>query len=488
MGVPLDDTWIHFQFADNFSKGFFFQYNPGELTAGTTSPLYVVILGTFNFLFGNFMISSLILSFAFYILSCFAVYKISFFIFSEANSPLIPFSNSYTSEYISLIITMLTVFSGRIAWASLSGMETTIFIFFCLAGVYSHIKNLKKGNFTLLPALMFAFASVSRPEGYLLSLFYFLDFVLNMIYIGEFKKKMLMLISSLILYSVITVPYLVFSYLVSGDFFPNTFRGQGGFFRFVPEFEFLRIAAIYFFRDNFITAMLYFFSIVYYLANIKKYFSEFRYVNLIFLWIIILPVALSVLVPNWRHHVRYLIPLIPYINFASVWVLLILLNSEFLAGLKNIILRRKYLISFIVLFSFIYYIVFALALGKNTDNINDQQVYLAGWVRDNVKRNETIAVNDIGAITFISKNRVIDMAGLITPEVLNYRKYQWKDNLDSLNLLLKNNKVTYLIIYDNWFKEYLREYGNELTFITSAVLEDNTICGGIEMKVYKTNF
>ncbi|MCY7361725.1 MAG: hypothetical protein LH629_06600, partial [Ignavibacteria bacterium] len=27
MGVPLDDTWIHFQFADNFSKGNFFQFN-----------------------------------------------------------------------------------------------------------------------------------------------------------------------------------------------------------------------------------------------------------------------------------------------------------------------------------------------------------------------------------------------------------------------------------------------------------------------------
>jgi hypothetical protein len=34
----------------------------------------------------------------------------------------------------------------------------------------------------------------------------------------------------------------------------------------------------------------------------------------------------------------------------------------------------------------------------------------------------------------------------------------------------------------------MAKYGNELTFVTSAILEDNTICGGKEMKVFKTKF
>ena len=80
------------------------------------------------------------------------------------------------------------------------------------------------------------------------------------------------------------------------------------------------------------------------------------------------------------------------------------------------------------------------------------------------------------------------MAGLVTPEILKYRTYNWDDNLDSVNYLLKKNNVSYIIIYDEWFKEYLNKYGSTLTYVTSAVLEDNTICGGIEMKVYKTNF
>src|SRR3972149_9116154 len=44
IGVPLDDVWIHFRYAENFSQGHFFEYNPGEPQPGTTSPLWVILL------------------------------------------------------------------------------------------------------------------------------------------------------------------------------------------------------------------------------------------------------------------------------------------------------------------------------------------------------------------------------------------------------------------------------------------------------------
>ena len=159
-----------------------------------------------------------------------------------------------------------------------------------------------------------------------------------------------------------------------------------------------------------------------------------------------------------------------------------------MSGLRNFISNRKYAFNLIVCVSFFYFIVYAVALGKNTANINDQQVKLAHWVIDNTGKDETIALNDIGAITFLSKRKIIDMAGLVTPEFLKFRTYTLSDNLDSMNYILKKNNVSYIIIYDDWFKEFLNKYRNNLTFVTSAVLEDNTICGGTEMKVYKTNF
>jgi len=489
MGVPLDDTWIHFQFADNFAKGYFFQYNPGEYTAGTTSPLYVIVLGSMSYIIKNFIINSVFLSSVFYLLSCIFIYKISLLVLKNDNSLKgLLNSSKITPEFISLFIALLTAFTGRIVWSALSGMETTMFIFFCILGIYYHIKNLQSGKFSLLPALFISLAAVSRPEGLLLFGLYMFDISVNLIKEKSVKANIRNLFFTLMIFIIITFPYLIFSYTISGHFFPNTFRGQGGGVSLIPNFNYLRIALIYFFRDNFITGSLYIFSLIFYIFSIRKYFQELKLLNLMFLWILLLPLVMSVLIPNWRHHVRYLIPLLPFINLIAMYLIFRILDMNISINLKEFMLKRKNFLAVLILFSFIYYVVYAVALGKNTDNINNQQVKLAHWVKENVRKNETIAINDIGAITFINKIHIIDMAGLITPEILKYRTYTWKDNLDSLNYLLKKNNVTYIIIYDEWFKEYLAKYGSELTYITSAFLDNNTICGGDDMKVYKTKF
>ncbi|MBK8982420.1 MAG: hypothetical protein IPM38_08925 [Ignavibacteria bacterium] len=489
MGVPLDDTWIHFRFADNFVNGYFFHYNPGEPTAGTTSPLYVIILGITSLLIPDFIINSVFLSGLFYIFTCIIVYKISLLIFQNSNFKFNDSIPAYlTPQILSLLVSLLTVFAGRFAWAAMSGMETTLFTFFTLAGVYLHLKDLRSKTFSVLPTLMFALSSVLRPEGMLIYSIYTFGIMLNFIKDKAFRANISKFTFSVLIFLIIALPYFIFSYNISGHFFPNTFRGQGGGFSLIPNFHYLREVGYFFLRDNFITGILFFGFIFYYFKNYRTYFSNFKYLNLIALWAIFLPLISSVLIPNWRHHVRYSMPLIPFVNIVAVYTLAVVFQKQYFHKFTDYFRSKKLTPVVIILISFIYYIVYAVALGKNVDNINSQQVKLAGWVQQNVGRNETIAINDIGAITFLSNNRIIDLAGLITPEILRYRTYTWDDNLDSTNYLLKKNDVTYIIIYDHWFTKYLEKYGNELTFITSAVLEENTICGGIEMKVYKTNF
>jgi hypothetical protein len=489
MGVPLDDTWIHFQFAENFAKGYLFQYNFGEPTAGTTSPLYVIVLGTASLVIKNFIVSSVLISSLFNLFCCILVYKISLLIFKgKYFSPDNFNGNLNNFRFLSFLASILTVLTGRFVWAGLSGMETTMFTFFCLMAVYYHLKNLEKSSFTYIPSLLFALAALSRPEGFLLYSIYILLELVNFFKFKRDSTLLLNLLISVLLFSALTLPYFIFSYQLSGNFLPNTFRGQGGNFDFIPDFNYLRIAFILFIRDNLITALLYVLAVIFYFKNIKRNFYELRYLNLIFLWIILLPLISSVVIPNWRHHVRYLIPLIPFINIIAVYYFAVLLKSKFINKIKNRFRTRRMVTAVLLMASFIYYVVYSIALGKNTGNINDQQVKLAEWVNKNVSRDETIAVNDIGAIKFINKNRIIDMAGLVTPEMLQYGKYNTVDRIDSVNYLLKKNNVTYIIIYDQWYKDFLDKYGAGLTFVTSAYLDDNTICGGDEMKVYKTNY
>ena len=43
-GFPLDDSWIHLQFARNVASGQGFSYNPGIPVAGSTAPLWTLVL------------------------------------------------------------------------------------------------------------------------------------------------------------------------------------------------------------------------------------------------------------------------------------------------------------------------------------------------------------------------------------------------------------------------------------------------------------
>ena len=44
VGFPLDDSWIHVQIARHVAAGQGWTYNPGEPTAASTSPLWVMLI------------------------------------------------------------------------------------------------------------------------------------------------------------------------------------------------------------------------------------------------------------------------------------------------------------------------------------------------------------------------------------------------------------------------------------------------------------
>jgi hypothetical protein len=229
MGVPLDDTWIHFRFADNFSNGYFYQFNIGEYTAGTTSPLYVIVLGLTSFVIKNYIVNSVLLSFLFYFFSCIFIYKLSLMLFKLDKSEFINFSSlKISADNFALLIALVTAITGRVVWSAMSGMETTMFMFFSILGVCYHVRNLSENKFTLIPVIFFSVATVSRPEGFLLSGLYFFDVILVSFNEKKIKEIFLKFVFAIFIFCLITLPYLIFSYNISGHFFPNTFRGQGG--------------------------------------------------------------------------------------------------------------------------------------------------------------------------------------------------------------------------------------------------------------------
>lgn len=470
IGFPLDDSWIHLRFADTFRHGYFFQYNIGEPTAGTTSPLWVVLLSLLSFIIPNLTFDAIFLSFISFLFAVIYSYKLFSYSFTK-----LEFDNS---KFLTFVSSLLVVFSGRLNWAALSGMETNLFCLFCLMAVYYFLVSPQK---KVLIFILLGLASASRPEGYLLSL-------IMLVYIIVKERKIsINLVTGIFLYLIISTPYLIFSYSIRDNILPNTFEGHGGGKSLLPNINYLRIAGIYFFRDNLLLGILWLAGFIFYLVNFKKLREKLGDLNLVFIWVYLLLLIFSIAIPNHRHHGRYLIPLIPF------FVLVCMITLKFFAvnASKNKFtdfLNSKTIYYIILFFSLPYYFVYMVYIGMNTDNINDQQVTLARWVKENVPHENSIAINDIGAITYFSGNKIIDMEGLVNSEILRYRRYDINTRLDSTLSLFKKNNVTHMIIYDQWYPDFINKYGSNLEFITSAKLEKNTICGGEEMKVYRIKY
>lgn len=95
--------------------GYFYQYNPGEPTPGTSSPLWVIVLAV-PFLFSQNLILpyALFISSLFFLLALIQLYKLCVKLGFDGVT--------------SLLITLVTMAAGRLLWSSLSGMEITLFV------------------------------------------------------------------------------------------------------------------------------------------------------------------------------------------------------------------------------------------------------------------------------------------------------------------------------------------------------------------------
>ena len=86
LGFPLDDPWIHLTFARNLVDYHSFSYFKNEMaTAGSTSPIYTLLLAAGFFVTSNEMILSYVIGIAFLMLSSVFFYKLSSYDFAKEN-------------------------------------------------------------------------------------------------------------------------------------------------------------------------------------------------------------------------------------------------------------------------------------------------------------------------------------------------------------------------------------------------------------------
>ncbi|MBN1563608.1 MAG: hypothetical protein JXA10_07210, partial [Anaerolineae bacterium] len=158
--MPLDDTYIHFQYARQMAEGHPFVYNTGDpATSGGTSLLYPPLLAAGYLLgFTGWALAywALALGIVFFLGSAWLIYRIG------SENPLKPGHPDQTLYAFWLAVAF--ALSGPVIWAALSGMETALFVFAVLLTLYA----MQRGQFrwTLFAATLM---TLTRPEGVILA-------------------------------------------------------------------------------------------------------------------------------------------------------------------------------------------------------------------------------------------------------------------------------------------------------------------------------
>ena len=509
-GFPLDDAWIHAQFARNLVLGNGFSYNPGVPVSGSTAPLWTLVMGTGYLIGGDVVFAAKLLGVLFLSLSVYFIYVLVRTISGDSRE--------------ALFAAVLVASLSRLTWASLSGMEVTLAVTLSLAGIMAHILYSTPGDKRqYISTVALGLAALARPECAVFFVAAMLDRILSSKFIRwrELAARNWLLPTAIhiVLFLLIVSPFLVFSKTFGIGVLPNTAyakalqwnAGMIAAFANHSSAEFLRSLTVrpfdYFLSflheslDN--NPLLFMFAGLGALRMIFQLpFAEgSKYRSFIIpLSVLLFPLAIGVFVPFGTAGYqggRYIAPVAPLMLImgtigmygAASYASRVLGETKFMGRPARIALERALIWGFMVI---------ALSAqvrngwyrgrvhGREVANIEEMQVTLGRWIDLSLPADATLATNDIGAITYFSQREVLDTCGLVLPEVLAYMKPGVSRESAVLSFL-EDKRPDYAALFPNWYPEMVRR---EVVFepIYRVVLEDNIVCGGPEMVVYRLHW
>jgi tetratricopeptide (TPR) repeat protein len=442
-GFPLDDPWIHLTFAKNLIEyGSFSYYRNEIITSGSTSPIYTILLSIFYFISKNEYIISYILGIGFWSASVWLITKLFNLHFGQ-------------SKLLTLSTLLLIAIQPKLNLISVSGMETTMFIFFMVGSIY-YYKNFNKW----LLGLFLGLSIWCRPDGTVLLLAILIDFFLMNKFSSEnhdrhvrdqILKKKDFLFSLGVGIGLILI-YFIFNYSLSGSILPNTYKAKLEYYQNSLRENFIKNDVVgYFTTLEFIAIVIPFLlAAVVMIVNLLKKKHDDYLVYLIF--ILGLVAAYYIQLPFAHRFGRYLMPIIPFYFLISIYGLIQIVNYVIKKS-KSTTLGNILFVLFIgltMIFSFTNNSKYIDEYTELCKYHNQRHVAAGLWINKNTPKDAIIATHDIGAIGFYGDRKLVDIVGLVTPELIQHLND--KNFSTFIKQYLTNKNVNYIAALKNWFE------------------------------------
>ena len=105
-------------------------------------------------------------------------------------------------------------------------------------------------------------------------------------------------------------------------------------------------------------------------------------------------------------------------------------------------------------------------------------VAVARWISQRTEPDALIAAHDIGALGYFGRRRLLDLAGLVSPEVIPFLR-----NEAQLSTWLDQSSADYLVTFPDWYPSLVKLSQAEQVFETGAPY--SPAAGGQNMAVYR---
>ena len=487
-GFPLDDAWIHQVYARSLGTRGEFGFFPGQPSAGSTSPLWALILAIGYALHIDYRVWTIAVS----ILLMAASAAISARIARRLGA------NEFVGEWL---VPLFVIFEWHLTWAAASGMEIPLFICLSLALVEVYQSSLHPFWIGIAAGLL----ALARPEGAALGLLVATGLIARAWQgkspavgqsIGGTEgnvsrwRELSRVLTFFVAFALFLLPYAAFNLWSSGSILPNTFYAKSQEYaellvRPIPLGVWLTghgqplLAALANFlgrslglyRQPLLGAQI---LLVPGLAWICLKFVWTRKWDFVIplVWIAMLPAMYAVRLPVDYQYGRYEMPIIPFIGIYGI-----VGTERILRIIPLRFVRRAWGLSIAVL-------VVAFAwLGANqyassVAIINCEMVSTARWTAANLPAGALIAAHDIGAQGYFDSHPMLDLAGLVSPEVIPFIRDDSR-----LRDWMKGRGASYAVFFPTWYPKLAADPG--FVSVHSGNCAVTKQAGEADLEVYK---
>lgn len=479
LGFPLDDSWIHLQFARNLAHGYGLSYNPGELVTGSTAPLWTALLALLYLLPGGVILWTKVLGGGLYLAGIDATWRLA----RELD----------LGRGLAAMATGLTLATSWLVWSALSGMEVPLFVVLSLWGMILHLRERGQPGRPPISLAVLAVAVLARPEGLLLLLFALLDRCLALDEMLRRRRPAFrtLLAGSALIACALAGP-LLFNGWAGGSVLPTTWAAKGGgkLHDLWPDFRYLANVLGLFFRPQPWMTLLAGAGAV----GLATRLGTARDRGLLpALWLFGLPLAYSVLTPAPNKMLgnfgRYYFPLFPVlVILGTIGLEPAVLSLASRVRSKSVRLALAAAAAVLILAPTLFVLVQGERIYlQNVANVEESDVALAHWLAGRLPPDAVLAVNDIGALKYNLPNRVVDLASIATPDIGREVRRKVAAGVpwnDAMLEAVAERRPDYVAVFPSWFPGLARD--PRFRPVYELFIPENITMGGDEIVVYET--